>query len=190
MRYLRLFLILAFMLPVIPGLVYGAQPVEIDPGQIQKAPPGGENGIHVDPGSGPGLPNVDEMKKQIVRERYVTFDGESRINNKKFDGKILMPPMQKGTVEMWTVENRSDGLHTFHIHVNPFFVLDIKDSDGNSLMKGKEQRRMRWQDSIVLRPKSPVTFITKFDDFTGKFVIHCHNLKHEDQGMMHAVEII
>ncbi len=142
------------------------------------------------PGPGPGLPDVDEMKKQIFRERSVTFDGGSRINKKKFDGKILMPPMQKGTVEMWTVENTSDGFHTFHIHVNPFFVLDTKYSDGNSLFKGKEEQWMRWQDSIALPPKGSVTFLTNFTDFTGKFVIHCHNLNHEDMGMMHSVEVI
>jgi FtsP/CotA-like multicopper oxidase with cupredoxin domain len=31
---------------------------------------------------------------------------------------------------------------------------------------------------------------TRYEDFKGKFVLHCHILDHEDQGMMQAVEIV
>jgi L-ascorbate oxidase len=32
--------------------------------------------------------------------------------------------------------------------------------------------------------------ITRFADFTGKFVNHCHILGHEDRGMMQLVEVV
>lgn len=35
-----------------------------------------------------------------------------------------------------------------------------------------------------------VTVKTRFETFTGKFVIHCHTLRHEDLGMMQTVEVI
>lgn len=31
---------------------------------------------------------------------------------------------------------------------------------------------------------------TKYEDFTGKFVLHCHLLDHEDFGMMEVVEVV
>ena len=30
----------------------------------------------------------------------------------------------------------------------------------------------------------------KFDDFTGLFVMHCHRLNHEDNGLMALVNVI
>ena len=35
-----------------------------------------------------------------------------------------------------------------------------------------------------------VTFKSRYETFTGKFVIHCHILRHEDAGMMQAVEVV
>jgi plastocyanin len=29
-----------------------------------------------------------------------------------------------------------------------------------------------------------------FEDFTGEYVYHCHNLEHEDMGMMRNYEVI
>lgn len=35
-----------------------------------------------------------------------------------------------------------------------------------------------------------MTWRTRFTDFTGKFVMHCHVLFHEDKGMMAAVQVV
>ena len=34
-----------------------------------------------------------------------------------------------------------------------------------------------------------VTVRSRFEDFTGLFVLHCHILNHEDIGMMQLVEV-
>ena len=31
---------------------------------------------------------------------------------------------------------------------------------------------------------------TRYDDYVGDFVIHCHMLEHEDQGMMQNVTVV
>ncbi|HVG90776.1 MAG TPA: multicopper oxidase domain-containing protein, partial [Alphaproteobacteria bacterium] len=31
---------------------------------------------------------------------------------------------------------------------------------------------------------------TRFSDFTGQYVLHCHILAHEDRGMMELVEVV
>ncbi len=35
-----------------------------------------------------------------------------------------------------------------------------------------------------------VTLRTKFTEYTGTFVIHCHRLNHEDNGLMATVNVI
>jgi FtsP/CotA-like multicopper oxidase with cupredoxin domain len=31
---------------------------------------------------------------------------------------------------------------------------------------------------------------TRFSDYTGQYVLHCHILAHEDRGMMELVEVV
>ncbi|MCJ8309637.1 MAG: multicopper oxidase domain-containing protein, partial [Rhizobiaceae bacterium] len=54
--------------------------------------------------------------------------------------------------------------------------------------------RRRWQDTIGIPPNDngpgSITCRSRFETFTGKFVIHCHILRHEDLGMMQTVEVI
>ncbi len=38
--------------------------------------------------------------------------------------------------------------------------------------------------------EKPLIVYTKYTRFTGKFVIHCHLLGHEDNGMMQAVDVV
>ena len=35
-----------------------------------------------------------------------------------------------------------------------------------------------------------ITIRSRFLDFTGKYVYHCHILDHEDMGMMGIVEVV
>lgn len=46
------------------------------------------------------------------------------------------------------------------------------------------------QDTVILDPMSPVVIRAPFDDFTGKYVFHCHILNHEDNGMMALVDVV
>jgi FtsP/CotA-like multicopper oxidase with cupredoxin domain len=38
-------------------------------------------------------------------------------------------------------------------------------------------------------PGERVKLLVKFEDYTGKFVFHCHNLEHEDLGLMRNYEV-
>jgi FtsP/CotA-like multicopper oxidase with cupredoxin domain len=100
------------------------------------------------------------------------------------------PPyqMKLGTAEEWTLVNKIDNkltrhAHGLHIHVNPFRVTKVN---------GKDLPKPQWRDTYVLTGANndSITFQSNFDDFTGKFVEHCHILSHEDLGMMEALEVI
>ena len=120
------------------------------------------------------------------------------INDKEFDGEAKQT-MKLGTAERWHVTNRNNFTHPFHIHVNPFFVTHINGVDLSALPEDDPRRSLRrWQDTMAIptaaqndmNPPGSFTMLSRFVRFTGKFVIHCHILEHEDQGMMQAVEVV
>jgi FtsP/CotA-like multicopper oxidase with cupredoxin domain len=78
--------------------------------------------------------------------------------------------------------------HPFHIHINPMWVLriDVPDENGDLHNILPEPR---WMDTAPIpRNGGRVVFRTRFDDFVGTWVHHCHILLHEDMGMMQVVE--
>ncbi|WP_337660284.1 multicopper oxidase family protein [Anderseniella sp. Alg231-50] len=139
------------------------------------------------PGSGLEPIQADDLPKRVV-----TFERISEglaIDGELYSGQVRQK-MALGTSEEWRIQNTTSGTHPFHIHVNPFFVTHI---DGKELPLDSPLRR--WQDTIALPVGSDgepgsITCRSRFIDFKGKFVIHCHILFHEDRGMMQAVEVI
>src|SRR5262249_13329414 len=47
-----------------------------------------------------------------------------------------------------------------------------------------------WRDTVLVAKDKPVTIRTRYLDFPGKTVLHCHNLAHEDLGMMQNIQIV
>lgn len=89
------------------------------------------------------------------------------------------------SVEEWTVYNMNSVGHPFHIHVNPMYVIKINGQPITPF----------WCDTLALpvggTPSNPtsITFRSRFRDFTGPYVMHCHMLAHEDLGMMQGVTV-
>jgi hypothetical protein len=79
--------------------------------------------------------------------------------------------------------------HPFHMHINPVWVMrvEIPDEQGNLV---NILDKPEWRDVVWLpRNGGRVVFRTRFPDYVGTFVNHCHILLHEDHGMMQATEI-
>ena len=78
--------------------------------------------------------------------------------------------------------------HPFHIHINPAWVLRIDVPDENGELHNVLPEP-RWMDTVAIpRNGGRVVFRTRFDDFVGQWVHHCHILLHEDNGMMQIVD--
>ncbi|MEZ5317948.1 MAG: multicopper oxidase domain-containing protein [Vicinamibacterales bacterium] len=80
--------------------------------------------------------------------------------------------------------------HPFHIHVNPCWVtrIEVPDEQGHLHNVLDEPR---WMDTVVIpRAGGRVVFRSRFADYTGTWVHHCHILQHEDFGMMQAVTAV
>lgn len=135
---------------------------------------------------GPGFKPFDAVP---LAKRAIDFTPRNTIDGGRFDGAVAHQ-MELGTEEEWTISNSTQAVHAFHIHVNPFFITHI---NGRELEKDDPLRR--WQDTIGIPYRDgatdgSITYKTRFETFKGKFVIHCHVLRHEDLGMMQTVEVI
>jgi FtsP/CotA-like multicopper oxidase with cupredoxin domain len=104
----------------------------------------------------------------------------------------------QGSVEDWTVENRSQEVHEFHIHQIHFLVLSQNDfaingSQPNPAIQGQYMDMIQvayWDGN----PSHPYPSVRVRMDFRGKdigdFVFHCHILGHEDAGMMAIIRVL
>jgi len=120
---------------------------------------------------------------EFTVDRAAFDPGESR--------KVML-----GDVDEWTLTSRNNVgpvSHPFHIHVNPFEVFSILDKEGvERLDRDPETGELIpvWRDTIIVHEGWKVSFRTRYEDFDGVFVEHCHILDHEDQGMMELIEIV
>jgi len=92
-----------------------------------------------------------------------------------------------GAVQDWLLVNNTGIPHPFHIHINPFQIVEVTDGGGNKYTPAKENRL--WQDTINIPAKGSVLIRSQFADFKGTYVLHCHILAHEDRGMMQLVRV-
>jgi spore coat protein A len=47
-----------------------------------------------------------------------------------------------------------------------------------------------WKDTVDLPPFEVVEVAVRFTDHAGRFVMHCHNLEHEDMAMMATIRTV
>ncbi|MET0692429.1 MAG: multicopper oxidase family protein [Propionibacteriaceae bacterium] len=103
------------------------------------------------------------------------------INNLPFDPARMDARVSLGEVETWRFY--SDLHHPVHVHLDPFQVLSRGGRPPGELDGG-------WKDTVDLRPTEYVDVAVRFSDHAGKYLIHCHNLEHEDMMMMAAFETV
>lgn len=76
--------------------------------------------------------------------------------------------------------------HPIHLHGEQFQILSRKQtrpSNGYDSVK-KGFINSGWKDTVLVMPGEEIEILKPFHDFTGLFLYHCHNLEHEDMGMM------
>jgi FtsP/CotA-like multicopper oxidase with cupredoxin domain len=138
-------------------------------------------------------PEIKIDKTRVIRFTEMTTGGHSMffIDDVAFhEEQACTPPFtaKLGDIEEWTLENWSVGLHSFHIHVNPFQAEPAGAAP-------------YYEDTVLMPPAKPPnggTMVTtptrvkvrmKFTDYPGTAVFHCHVLFHEDHGMMAAFKV-
>lgn len=133
-----------------------------------------------------------------------------------YDASRIDRILPLGGVDEWQLTSRFIS-HPFHIHVNPFQIIDILKPDGSSIIKdGRCVDKFPsdtgtfdpqycdqigvWRDSLFIKQNPNfdssgnsqgyvIKIRTRYERYIGDFVLHCHILDHEDQGMMQNIRI-
>ncbi len=167
------------------------------------------------------LGDINQVSESRTLQYQMGASGSTpMINNKTFQEGVVNESMLLGTKQEWIIENYTtiNALHPFHIHVNPFQIVEIFDPAGSlsalfgvgkgasfgdwSKVKQRPDKSFSlpapwvWWDTFPLPLASDantpgyIKIRTWFTDFAGKFVDHCHILAHEDRGMMQLIEVV
>ena len=134
------------------------------------------------------FPDDKDLRKATINEhRIMTFsqlndDKNYFVNGRRFNAKRIDMRIPLGNTEEWTIKNDSDDMHIFHIHQVSFQVTE---------MDGKPVDFNGYVDNVRVPERSSVKIIIPFTNplIVGQFVVHCHVLKHEDNGMMSHIEV-
>jgi FtsP/CotA-like multicopper oxidase with cupredoxin domain len=117
--------------------------------------------------------------------RYMTWT----INGRTFQMEEVANDevVKLNTLEIWEFINEGGSMgmmgmmqmpHPMHLHGLQFQVLERENVTHNGYVDEG------WKDTVLLMPGERVKLLVKFEDFTGLYLYHCHNLEHEDMGMM------
>jgi spore coat protein A, manganese oxidase len=142
---------------------------------------------------------ITKLSRRAARRRTFVFDFNNlgtppfaTVNGRFFDAQHSYAKPKLGATEVWRLVNKTDGYHPIHIHDIFFQVISRKDAHGNPV----EQQpgdwgsgNLAWKDVFVVPPFGSVTIVGKFTDNKGRYVFHCHNLIHEDGGMMAQFDV-
>ena len=127
------------------------------------------------------IPTSEDKNKAVKREFHLSGMGETvAINGEKFDMSVINFESERHQPEIWRVINdpsmMGGMIHPFHIHGTQFQLL----SRNGQLVTGQDKG---WKDTVGLLPNETIELLVKFKE-PGVFMYHCHNLEHEDNGMM------
>jgi FtsP/CotA-like multicopper oxidase with cupredoxin domain len=101
------------------------------------------------------------------------------INGREFELERVDERVPFGATEVWRFNNPSQFPHPVHMHETQFQVLSRTGGRGQV-----QPWEGGWKDTVLLHPGETVEVISRFDHHRGRYLMHCHNLIHEDGGMM------
>jgi FtsP/CotA-like multicopper oxidase with cupredoxin domain len=128
------------------------------------------------------------LSTPVSATQTIYYSDQNDINGVVYDPAA--PPQfyaQSGTVQQWNIVNNSYQVHTFHIHQIHFVVQAINGVT--------QSQQFVWDNvNVPAATASGPGSVTLLLDFTdpldiGTFLLHCHILSHEDQGMMAKIRV-
>jgi suppressor of ftsI len=137
---------------------------------------------------------VDAVRSSpIAHRRTFAFSVDPQkthfmINDEIFDESRTDVTVKLGDTEEWTILNKDSQYHDFHIHQTGFLVTEVNGApthfDGlRDTFSVPPARNGRPGEAKLIIPFTN-------PEIVGRFVFHCHVVKHEDKGMMMSVEVV
>jgi FtsP/CotA-like multicopper oxidase with cupredoxin domain len=112
-----------------------------------------------------------------------TIDGNTWDDVVESDFTLCAAEPSAGDVEIWELRNSSGGwFHPVHIHLVDFQILDRNGRPPLPHERGPK-------DVVYVGEDNAVRLLMKFEG-RGRYMIHCHNLVHEDHDMMAQFDVL
>jgi blue copper oxidase len=144
------------------------------------------------------LPAIDATHASERAFRLGFAKGRWRINDRVFEMGVTPIEVARDTVETWLLRNYHNSMpHAMHLHGFPFEVLARETSpDAIAALaidpQGRVATDLGRKDTVLVWPGESVRVAIDFTHpFPGPqtYMFHCHNLEHEDGGMMLGVAV-
>ena len=133
---------------------------------------------------------LEQQYFSTVNLKYLDSIDHFFIDGLKF-GEGVLPQLEMGSVEEWTIVNGGGLNHPFHIHQGNFIVTQVSgvmidpNLPPNPEFAGRNY--VSPMDVAFVPAYGSITIRFAVPPFPGKYVWHCHILEHEDEGMMSPV---
>ena len=139
---------------------------------------------------------VSGYREAILNVVETPTDAFFRINGQDYDHHRIDAVLPLGKAEEWRAASLNED-HPLHIHVNPFQIISITDGQGRDVTDPKGAAfdpdylglTGQWKDTVLIKQNLRIAFRTRYERFTGDFVMHCHIMYHGDHGMMQNLRI-
>jgi spore coat protein A len=143
------------------------------------------------------LAEVEPLRpSQAVRTRTFVFGGKPAlgmppgvrwvINDKPFDPERVDADPVLGDVEVWRFASRGflgfNMLHPVHTHLVSYQLLSRNGAAPRPYEAG-------WKDTVAVDEGGEVEVIMRWTGHRGRYLLHCHNLEHEDHMMMARIDV-
>jgi FtsP/CotA-like multicopper oxidase with cupredoxin domain len=151
----------------------------------------------------PPIPSVlCQMPDPLVPDASFTFaftlvNGRFLINGQEFDANRVDHVVLRGSTEEWTLANdvaAGNWNHPVHIHFEEGRIQSrrVRVSQNPDVFQDVPLtfEELGRRDVYPLPPQNRVVMRMRFRDFEGRYLIHCHNMNHEDAFMMVRWDIV
>ncbi|RNB89981.1 copper oxidase [Brevibacillus fluminis] len=141
------------------------------------------------------LSKIDRIPLKAVKKvRHLTLDETQDeygrpmllLNGFEWDDPVTETPLLD-SIEIWELENKTEGGHPIHIHLVNFLVLGRRENSGK--IRKRIPTDFGLKDTVTVNALETVRIIMRFKPYAGKYVWHCHKLEHEDHDMMRPLTI-
>ena len=123
--------------------------------------------------------------------RFERGSGGWTVNGKFFDENVVNAAIPMGSEEVWVIQNPGGSWrHPVHIHFEEHRILSRNGTPvkPNTQVNGAIDYARR--DVVNLQTNDEVRLFMRFRDMKGRYVMHCHNVVHEDHAMMIRWDIV
>jgi len=135
------------------------------------------------------LQPTSRMKVRNIQVRRDDVTNEWNLNGESWHDvidsgyKSVLANPDLGDSEIWEIENKSGGwFHPVHIHLIDFKILSRNGRPPFNYELGPK-------DVVYVGEAEKVRLLMTFGPHRGKYMVHCHNLPHEDHDMMHQFSV-